>query len=322
VTINGPALAGFVAVAETGSVHAAARRLNMSQAALSRRLQRLEAEVGIPLFVRTGRRLNLSDAGASLLARTRPHLEGLTAALKEAKGRGKSARSSVTFGCLPSVSRVFLPDVVAAFLRERPDTRIRVFDSSANEIIDHVRARTADFGVSLLGMVPPELQQQFLAEDPFILLVHCEHRLAKRKSVTWRELVGEPLIAGGGPSGNRSLMESVRAHIGVDLNWRHEVQHIPTAVEWTSAGVAPTIAPRLMLDDGIPENLRGIEITSPLISRRIGILHRAGERLMPAAEALRRAVAASLRAKLVRKADVETRKRTQPLFVRLKEPVD
>jgi molybdenum-dependent DNA-binding transcriptional regulator ModE len=69
--INGPALVGFVAVAEAGSVHAAARRLNISQAALSRRIQRLEADVGTPLFLRARRGLSLSPAGVRLIEMTR-----------------------------------------------------------------------------------------------------------------------------------------------------------------------------------------------------------------------------------------------------------
>jgi len=300
--INGPALLGFVAVAETGSVHAAARRLNVSQAALSRRIQRLELDLGTPLFVRAGRRLELSAPGARLLTRAQGHLNGLAAALLDAKEEGRSGNATVTFGCLPSISRLLVPQVVARFLRLQPDTRLRIFDSSANQVISHVLDRTADFGVSLLGMVPGELSQETLGNDPLVLLVHRDHPLGARRSVSWRELVGQPLIAGGGPSGNRTLMESVKAHIDVDLDWRHEVQHIPTAIEWAGAGIAHTITPRLTLGDRLPSHLRRVEITSPRIARRIGILHRAGERLAPSAAALRREIAGVLRRKLTQSA--------------------
>ncbi|MDB5643350.1 MAG: hypothetical protein JWN07_2667 [Hyphomicrobiales bacterium] len=293
--INGPALLGFITVAEVGSVHAAARRLNISQTALTRRLQRLEAELGTPLFVRSGQRLSLSAQGARLFARTRPHLEGLLAAVREVREQARSGDASVSFGCLPSVSRILLPDVVAEFLTKRPDTRLKVFDSSADEVIGRVIDKTADFGVSLLGMVPAELSQEYLGEDPLVLFVHADHPFAQRDFVTWSDLIGERLIAGGGPSGNRSLMESVRAHIGVELDWRHEVQHIPTAIEWTGAGVAHTIAPRLIVGDRTPAHVRSLEIRSPQISRAIGILCRAGEKLSPDADLLKRRIAAMLR---------------------------
>jgi DNA-binding transcriptional LysR family regulator len=317
--INGPALLGFITVTEMGSVHGAARRLNISQTALTRRLQRLEAELGAPLFVRTGRRLTLSATGANLFARTRPHLDGLVAALQETKEEALSGKASVSFGCLPSVSRILLPEVVAGFLRKRPETRLKVYDSSANQVIGHVLDRTADFGVSLLGMAPPELSQEYLGEDPLVLFVHCDHPFAKAKSVTWSDLVGERLIAGGGPSGNRSLVESVRAHIGIDLTWRHEVQHIPTAIEWTGAGVGHTIAPGLIVGDRIPDNVRSVEIHAPQISRAIGILCRAGEKLSPDADMLRRSIAAMLRRKLAPSAGAAKPEPSRSILVRLGE---
>lgn len=317
--INGPALLGFMTVAEVGSVHGAARRLNISQTALTRRLQRLEDEMGTPLFVRTGRRLSLSAHGTRLFVRTRPHLEALLAALHEMKEEAQSGNASVSFGCLPSVSRILLPEVVATFLRKRPDTRLKVYDSAATQVIGRVIERTADFGVSLLGMVPSELSQEYLGEDPLVLFVHADHPFAKLGSVTWRDLIGERLIAGGGPSGNRSLMESVRAHIGIDLDWAHEVQHIPTAIEWTGAGIALTIAPRLMVGDRLPANVRSVEIVSPQISRTIGILCRAGERLSPDADMLRRAIAAMLRKKLAPSDGPAKSKPSQSIHVRLGE---
>jgi DNA-binding transcriptional LysR family regulator len=316
--INGPALLGFITVAEVGSVHAAARRLNISQTALTRRLQRLEAELGTPLFVRSGQRLSLSAHGTRLFARTRPHLEGLLSAVREMKEEARSGKASVSFGCLPSVSRILLPEVVGGFLRKRPETRLKVYDSSADEVIGRVIDKSADFGVSLLGMVPSELSQEYLGEDPLVLFVHCDHPLAQREWVAWSDLVGERLIAGGGPSGNRSLVESVRAHIGIELEWRHEVQHIPTAIEWTGAGVAHTIAPRLIVGDRTPENVRSVEIRSPQISRAIGILCRAGEKLSPDADMLKRMIAAMLRRTLAQGRD-DSAKPTPSIHVTLGE---
>lgn len=317
--INGPALLGFMTVAEVGSVHGAARRLNISQTALTRRLQRLEEEVGTPLFVRTGRRLSLSAHGTRLFVRTRPHLEGLLSALQETREEAKSGSASVSFGCLPSVSRILLPEVAAGFLKKRPDIRLKVYDSAADQIIGRVIDRTADFGVSLLGMVPSELSQEYLGEDPLVLFVHCDHPLSRLSTVTWSDLVGERLIAGGGPSGNRSLIESVRAQIGTDLDWAHEVQHIPTAIEWTGAGIAHTIAPRLMVGDRLPGHIRSVELTGPQISRTIGILCRAGERLSPDAQLLRRAIAATLRRTLAQSDGPARSRSTSSIHVRLGE---
>lgn len=319
IVINGPALLGFITVAEVGSVHGAARRLNISQTALTRRLQQLEATLGTELFVRRGRRLSLSTHGTRLLAQTQPHVEGLLSALQEMKEESQSGKASVNFGCLPSLSRILLPEVVAGFLRKRPETRLKVYDSSATQVISRVMDRSADFGVSLLGMVPADLSQEYVGDDPLVLFVHRDHPFAKESALTWRDLIGERLIAGGGPSGNRSLMESVRASIGIDLDWAYEVQHIPTAIEWTGAGIAHTIAPRLMVGDRIPEQVCSVEIGSPAISRSIGILCRAGERLSPDADMLRRSIAGTLRRKLNQENNGGKQKVTDSIRVRLGE---
>ena len=316
--IDGPALLAFITVTEAGSVHQAARRLNLSQTALSRRLQRLEADLGMPLFVRTGRRLMLSPQGTQLLSRTRPHFEALAGALDEAKKQARSSNTTISFGCLPSVSRILLPDLVAAFTRKRPDMRLRVFDASANEIIGRVAGRTADFGVSLLGMVPDDLSQEFVGEDPLALFVHRSHPFAAAASVAWSQLPGERLIAGGGPSGNRSLIDSVRAQIGIELEWRHEVQHIPTAIEWTGAGVAHTIAPRLMMQDRLPPEVCCVDLVAPRITRAIGIVCRRGEKLSQEADILRRSIAAMLRKHLAPPAVADGGER-QTVRVRLAE---
>jgi DNA-binding transcriptional LysR family regulator len=131
--------------------------------------------------------------------------------------------------------------------------------------------------------------------------------------------VGERLIAGGGPSGNRSLMQSVVSHISVELNWCHEVQHIPTAIEWTGAGIGHTIVPQLMLRDRLPESVRRVEITSPRISRAVGIVYRSGERLSADADLLRRGIAAALRQVLTQGLGTLNGKSPKPIHVRLGE---
>src|SRR4051794_34798259 len=106
--IDAPALVGFVAIAETGSVHSAAKRLNVSQAALSRRVQRLEKALRVPLFLRQGRRVVLSDAGTRLLPDARAHLDGLMTALSAVSDDAQYGPRRVTFGCVPTVSRIIL----------------------------------------------------------------------------------------------------------------------------------------------------------------------------------------------------------------------
>jgi DNA-binding transcriptional LysR family regulator len=295
--IDAPALIGFVAIADAGSVHAAARQLNMSQAALSRRLQRLEDALHVRLFVRTGRRLKLSAAGARLLPEARTHVDGLIQACASIRDESYYGRPTVTVAAVPSVCTTCAP-VLRRFLEPRSSTRLRLLDVSATEVVTYVGNGTADFGVTPLGMDAPGLAQEAIGEDPVILAVTRHHPLADRSTLPWRALGSEPLIISGGLSGHRRLMENVRSRIKMDLGWKHEVQHLSTAVSLVAAGVAHAILPMLALPKEALGEVAVVRLEDPSISRRIGIVRRVGEPIPAGADALRRAIIRELRAAL------------------------
>lgn len=287
-------ISGFIAVVESGSVHAAARKLRISQPTLSRRLQRLEAELGFRLFVRTGRRLSLTDAGLRLLPELRENLEGLRLAFVKAREEVFYGLPTVTLCCLPSVATAALPAVLKGYLRRWPRARIRLLDLSAIDITRLVASGSADFGVNILGDETPELVQEAIGEDRMVLVTSLIHPLADRPAIAWSALEGTPLIAIGAMSGNRRMLDSVRARIGVGLNWQHEVQHIATAVQFAADDVAATIVPSLTVA-GRQQEVRCIPLIDPPLMRHIGIQRRQGEALSTEAEALRRAVVIGLR---------------------------
>ncbi len=296
--IDGPALSAFIAIADTGTVHAAAEQLGVSQPALSRRLQRLEDALGVKLFARSLQRLRLSEAGAQLLPQARLHVDGLGRALGAIRDDARYGTASVTIGCLATLSVEILPGILAEYAKRRPQVRLRVLDLSAREIEQSVRDSTADFALTMMGVAEPALSQEFIAEEPMVLLAAAEHPLAGRQSASWSELAGLPLIAIGPQSANRRLLETVQASLGVDLEWRHEVQRLSTAVELVAAGMGLAVLPQLAANARSRTDVRTVALLDPPITRRLGVLRRSGEVLSPAADALRRAFATELRRRL------------------------
>ena len=291
------AFEAFLTVVDAGTVHNAAARLGISQPALSRRLQRLEAAIGVRLFTRAHRRLHLSEAGAELLPQVRAHLDGLEHALAALRDAGRYGVASVTIGCLATLSVAILPAVLAEFASRHPHVRVRVLDLSAREIEASVRDGVADFALTMLTMDEPTLRQEVVAEELMALLVPAAHPLSARQQVDWRELEGKPLIAVGPQSANRRLLEQAQSSIGVTLQWRHEVQRLSTAVELVFAGLGMAILPMLSLTSP-REGLRVVALRNPQITRRLGILRRPDSPLSPTADALRRACIARLRSRL------------------------
>jgi DNA-binding transcriptional LysR family regulator len=254
----------------------------------------------VDLFIRQGRRVFLSEAGTRLLPDARAHLDGLMTALSAISDDAQYGAPQVTFGCVPTVSRVILTAVVAGFVTRRRDVRVKAFDLSALEVPKLVAQRKVNFGVGMLGFNSADLNEQLIGEDPMVLVVRRDHAFAGQRAVPWSMLAGQPLIATGAGSGVRSLLENVRNTIGVELNWQHEVQHLQTAIDWVAAGIANAILPRLALFNYPVDELQILRLTNPPISRRMGLLTRPSEQLSRDADALRRSITAKLKETLSR----------------------
>ena len=144
-------LRGFVAVSELGSFHAAANSLNLSQPALTRRLQKLEATLGVQLIDRDSRQLRLSSVGRDFFFKAKRLLDDLDAAVLGIRELADQASGEVTIGAVPTATYYFLPRVIEDFNTQYPRIRIRILDLSANDVLQAVQRGQAEFGINLLG---------------------------------------------------------------------------------------------------------------------------------------------------------------------------
>jgi DNA-binding transcriptional LysR family regulator len=287
------ALLTFLAVADAGSTHAAARSLHLSQASVSRRLARLEKSLGVALFIRGSHQLRLSNAGARLLPDARAHVNALMHALADARTAGPTGKTTVTVACLATLSLYVLPKILSDFLAANPNVRLRLLDLAPADIDESVTSGAADFALTMLGVGAPNLTHEVLAQDPLVLVCPADHLFASRRSATWSELTDLTLIGIGPHSANQRLLDSARSSIGVHLNWQHEVQRATTAVELVAAGIGLAVLPWGPELEHRPD-INFVPLVDPVINRRIGILRRSGEHLVPAAARLRRLIAARL----------------------------
>ena len=171
-------LRGFVAVAELGSFHAAADTLHLSQPALTRRIQKLEATLGVQLIDRDTRQLRLSSVGREFFFKAKRLLDELDAAVLGIRELGDQATGEVTIGAVPTATYYFLPRVIDAFNTQYPRIRIRILDLSANDVLEAVKRGQAEFGLNLLGAQEPDLDFEPLLHDPFLLVCRNDHPLA------------------------------------------------------------------------------------------------------------------------------------------------
>lgn len=277
-------LRAFVAVVDLEGFHRAAEALNLSQPALSRRIQRLEAAVGTALLERTTRRVALTTVGREFLPLVRRMLDEFDSSLFAMRDIGRERRGLISLACVPTAAFYFLPSVIARFNEQYPNIRFRILDLSANEGLESVARGEVEFGINLLGASDPELSFEPLIDDPFVLACRRDHPLAQRRSLSWSDLEGQPLVAVSRTSGNRILLDAALVRAGVSLSWSYEVTHLSTSLGLVEAGLGISVLPQL----ATPQAEHPIIVTRPIgnpeVSRTIGVVRRRGGRLAPAAE--------------------------------------
>jgi DNA-binding transcriptional LysR family regulator len=269
-------LRAFIAVSDLGSFHRAAKALNLSQPALSRRIQKLEESLGAPLLERSTRHVALTMVGRDFIPKVRRFLDEFETSVL-------SIRGLVSIASVPTAVFYFLPRAISRFSAAYPRIRIRILDVSANEGLEAVARGEADFGINFIGASHPDIDFMPLTEDPFVLACRRDHPLASRQQVTWKELEPHRVITVGRTSGNRALIENALTQQGLRLNWTYEVTHLSGSLGLVEAGLGVALLPKLATPAGDHPIIRTIPVVQPEISRTIGVVRRRGGVLSPTA---------------------------------------
>lgn len=276
----------LIAVADSRNFNRAAEALHITQTALSRRLQNLEAFLGVRLVERTTRSVSLTKVGEDFLPQARRLLGELAAALTEIRETGKALRGDVTIACVPAVGVHYLPRVIREYSERFPRNRIRILDQASYAVAAAVMRREAEFGIAMQGAHHPELASEPLVDDRFVVVCPRDHPFASKKKLAWKQLAGHAWILAGHEGGNRPLIDQALEAGGVRVRPTYEVQRSATALGLVAKGVGVAIVPGLAIEKDAYPQLRVVPLTGPVVSRRMVLLARSKGHLTPAAQAL------------------------------------
>lgn len=177
----------FAAVARAGSIRKASEELHVASSAVSRQIQKLEDELGTPLFERLPNGLRLTQAGRIVLRHARATLHEydiMKGELGDLEGK-KTGR--VHIACLDSLSIQFLPERVMAFHKQHPAVDFRIVNDSYGNIFRLVADGDADVGMTFDLARPDDLSRVFSVPMPLMAMVSRDHPLAGKKSVSVQE---------------------------------------------------------------------------------------------------------------------------------------
>ncbi len=206
----------LVNIVEHGSLSAAARAMHLSQPAISKQVQRLEAELGLALLVRGPKRqVELTPAGERLLAFARQTLAHFEEVEREMATLKEVGRGVLTLAASTIPGEYLLPGLLAAFRARYPQVEVHMTVSDTADVATRLLADQADVGVIGSPVRRPGLHLERLVGDEIVLAVPPGHPFAGRGQVTVGELQEQPLVWREEGSGTRRSVEMALAAAGV-----------------------------------------------------------------------------------------------------------
>jgi len=267
----------FIELTETNSFAKAAASLNLSQPALSRRIQKLEQELGTKLFDRTTRKVSLSYSGRNFYERARGIIEAIKTASRTLNEK-YSFPSIIKIGAVNSALSNIIYPTIKIFKKMEPRCKIQIIERSSNYVVDSVLGGECEFGINFTGIQEPGISFEKLFVEDYIVVFPKGDLLEKKKKIKLSDIKNRDFISVWKGSGSRVYFENALALQNEDLDWTYEVRHIPSALAMVEQGLGITLAPKLAVSKE-HRNLSYRPLIDPKITRTMGLIKRARREL-------------------------------------------
>lgn len=185
-------LVQFVVLARTKNFTRAAEELHLSQSALSRAIQKLEDQLGQPLFERKPREIVLTDLGGLLLDRAKEILKLMEDTFSELSEAGKRGR--VRLGAIPTIAPYFLPTLLSSFAKKHPEISVIVQEDTTDMLIKRCSHGEIDLALLALPVITRQLDIEALFDEELLLLLPLGHPLEAEKKITAGSVDGYPFV--------------------------------------------------------------------------------------------------------------------------------
>lgn len=269
-------LYAFRALVEYGNFRVAAESICLSQSALSRRIEKLEAALGNRLFDRTTRRVSLTLYGQNFAERSAQLLDNVESMLADVDKASEERTGLITVATVPSAACYFMPDVIRRFQSRYPRVRIKLIDSSGGNVMDAVARSQADFGICFAGNLSSEIEFFPLVEDVYVAACRKDHPLAQKSQLTWQAFFQQNYISLDKTSGNRNLLDRLLGDIIPERPSVCETRHVTTMLGMVEAGIGIAAVPAMSMPTSEHTLLTHLPLVAPEVKRTVGLIRRRG----------------------------------------------
>ncbi|MDA8456825.1 LysR family transcriptional regulator [Acidovorax sp. GBBC 3334] len=277
----------FLALAQQRSFTRAAAACHLSQPAFSALVRSLEDGLGLKLFDRSTRHVDLTPEGQHFLESARRIRAEIDSALGAARDAAQLRRGRVSLALLPSLAAGWLPGLLAGFRADHPHIELDIADVLSEPCIERVASGRADFALAAIRADTPSLQAEPFCTDGFHLVCRADHPLARRRrkgGLQVADLAPWPFVHLARTSSVRQYLEAaIHPHA---MNTLMEVEQLATVTGMVRAGLGISVVPTLTLFHFSHPDLVTRPLSLPGLTRQIYLVRRRGRGLSVAARGL------------------------------------
>lgn len=257
----------FLAVARLEHVTEAARSLHVTQSSLSKTIQRLEEDLGVPLFDRTGRKLRLNEFGSRFLRRAERALFELEQGRQEISDLSSPEHGTIE---LAVTNASTLPHILREFRKKHPDIQFHVQMLTTQEMVTLLHRGEVDFCLSSPPIQGDDIECQIVFIDPIRIAVPKGHRLADRSSVSLTELKDESFVGVKRGYLTRDLVDSVCESAGFAPKYVYEGNEPARLSALVEAGIGIGFIPSTAMN--AREDIHYLQVEGYELVREIALL--------------------------------------------------
>jgi DNA-binding transcriptional LysR family regulator len=208
----------FLAAAEVESFSAAARRLHLTQSAVSQQIHSLEQQLQVELFQRDGPRISLTEDGRALMPMAREYVHLMTRIEESMAARRGMVTGQLTIGCTSTPGKYTLPWLVGSFCQEYPQVKISVEVIKRSDLVQKLEQQAIDFGIMSGWIKHPDLVFDEFVQDDLALIAPAQHPFAQQEVIKPEQLKGQTVILREESAGTRVVLLEGLEQIGLKVD--------------------------------------------------------------------------------------------------------
>ncbi len=264
----------FISLARTGTFSEAARRVNVSQPALSQQIKKLETELDVKLVERMGKRIKLTEQGENFLPEAMRVLDSVRSAEASVQSNGSFSQGQLKLGIIPTIAPYFLPTLMDELNPESGELELLIREQQTDTLLQQLKIGKVDH-LLLSPPIPEEgITIERLGQEPFSLAVSEDEPIARQDEIQIDDITDEPILLLEEGHCLRDQTLSFCERQNVQPNVVFQGSNMQSILNLIDSGFGYTFVPEMVIRNSNHDRIRYIPFSEPRPARDIILVHR------------------------------------------------